>query len=149
MTEKDVSFKLDKNLKFWMLEQKIEKAKTYDKKELSGMEKDELMSIAHGVEVELQKEMNELDEKEYKSNLIDLIIKEQEVYKANVWVYQNEREAVVNMKEIIDSKYPEPRTLEDVEKIGKEFNLQEVQIVEDKINLKSVSWLKVFLTSYT
>lgn len=149
MTEKDVSFKLDKNLKFWMLEQKIEKAKTYDKKELSGMEKDELMSIAHGVEVELQKEMNELDEKEYKSNLIDLIIKEQEVYKASVWVYQNEREAVVNMKEIIDSKYPEPRTLEDVEKIGKGFNLQEVQIVEDKINLKSVSWLKVFLTSYT
>lgn len=149
MTEKDVSFKLDKNLKFWMLEQKIEKAKTYDKKELSGMEKDELMSIAHGVEVELQKEMNELDEKGYKSNLIDLIIKEQEAYKANVWVYQNEREAVVNMKEIIDSKYPEPRTLEDVEKIGKEFNLQEIQIVEDKINLKSVSWLKVFLTSYT
>jgi len=149
MNEKGVSFKLDKNLKFWMLEQKIDKEKTYDKKELSGMEKDELMSIANSIEVELQNEMDESDEKEYISNLIELIIKEQEVYKANVWVYQDEREAVVNMKEIIESKYPEPRTLDDVDKIGKEFNLQEIQIVEAKINLKSVSWLKVFLTSHT
>jgi len=132
-----------------MLEQKIDKEKTYDKKELSGMEKDELMSIANSIEVELQNEMDESDEKEYISNLIELIIKEQEVYKANVWVYQDEREAVVNMKEIIESKYPEPRTLDDVDKIGKEFNLQEIQIVEAKINLKSVSWLKVFLTSHT
>lgn len=149
MTEKGVSFKLDKNLKFWMLEQKIEKEKSYDKKELSGMEKDNLVSIAKSLEVELQKEMDELDDKEYISNLIDLIIKEQEIYKSNVWVFQNEREAVVNMMEIIDIKYPEPRDMEDVEKIGKEFNLQEIQIVEAKINLKSVSWLKVFLTSHT
>lgn len=141
MSEKGISFKVGNDLKLWLLEQKIEKT-TYTKEQLSGMEKADVLELAKTLGVEVPEEGDE-------DKWIDLILEDQEKYKANVWSFQNEKDAIIKMKELIDEKHPDPSDPDIVEKIGRGYNLQEVQVVEDKINLRAVSWLKVFLLSPT
>lgn len=147
MVKKEISFKLGKDLRYWMLEQKIEQDEPYTKTELSSMDADELVKVLKILEVEVPPKNDEINEDEHESKIIDLIIEEQKLYKSNVWVYQNEQQAISKMTKIIEEQYPAPRALETVQKISQEFNLQEIQVVADKINLKSVSWLMIHLMS--
>ncbi len=140
MSEKGISFKVGNDLKLWLLEQKIEKT-TYTEEQLSGMEKADVLEIAKTLGVEVPEEGDD--------KLGGLILEDQKKYKANVWSFQNEKDAIIKMKELIDEEHPDPTDPEIVEKIGSGYNLQEVQVVEDKINLRAVSWLKVFLLSPT
>lgn len=100
MSKEGESFKVGKDLKFWILEQRA------DEGEAKGQE-----------------------------------------YKANAWVFAQERDAIIKLKELMSKEDVEPSDLESIEKMGRKYNLQEVQIAKEKYNMRAVSWLKVFLLS--
>lgn len=70
-----------------------------------------------------------------------------EEYKANAWVFAKERDAIIKLKELMTKEKVDPSNLESIEKMGRKYNLQEVQIAKEKYNMRAVSWLKVFLLS--
>lgn len=70
-----------------------------------------------------------------------------EEYKANAWVFTRERDAIIKLKELMSQEEVDPSDLESIEKMGRKYNLQEVQIAREKYNMRAVSWLKVFLLS--
>lgn len=70
-----------------------------------------------------------------------------EGYKATAWVFLNERDAIIKLKELMTEEKVDPSDLESIEKMGRKYNLQEVQIAREKYNMRAVSWLKVFLLS--
>lgn len=71
----------------------------------------------------------------------------EEEYKANAWVFEKERDAIIKLKELMTQEDVDPSNLQSIEKMGKKYNLQEVQIAREKYNMRAVSWLKVFLLS--
>ena len=68
-------------------------------------------------------------------------------YTAKAWVFAKERDAIIKLKELMTQEEINPSDLESIEKMGKKYNLQEVQITQEKYNMRAVSWLKVFLLS--
>ena len=77
------------------------------------------------------------------------IVKEREEYKADAWVFDNERDAILKLKELIAQEKVDFDKLEQIEKLGAKYNLQEVEIAKDKYNMKAVSWLKVALLGFS
>jgi len=72
-----------------------------------------------------------------------------EEYKVNAWIFDNERDAILKLKELIAQEKIELDKLDEVvEKIGEKYNLQEVEIARDKYNMRSISWLKVALLGF-
>jgi hypothetical protein len=67
-------------------------------------------------------------------------------YKANAWVFDNEMDAIMTLKNLFTKENINFSNLdESIETISKKYNLQEVEIAKDKYNMKAVSWLKVAL----
>lgn len=76
-------------------------------------------------------------------------VKGREEYKVNAWVFDNERDAILKLKGLITEENVDFDKLDEIEKLGAKYNLQEVEIVKDKYNMKAVSWLKVALLSFS
>ncbi len=67
--------------------------------------------------------------------------------KVNAWVYQNEKDAIKELNELISDEDVdlENELDESIEYLSSRYNLQEVQIEADKYNMKAISWLKIAL----
>lgn len=76
-------------------------------------------------------------------------VKGREEYKVNAWVFDNERDAILRLKILIAQENIDFDKLDQIEKLGTKYNLQEVEIVRDKYNMKAVSWLKVALLGFS
>lgn len=75
--------------------------------------------------------------------------RKEEEYKVNAWVFDNERDAIMKMKELLGKEINLNKIDESIEQISGKYNLQEVEIARDKYNMKAVSWLKVALLAFT
>lgn len=135
MSVEGISFKVNDDLKFWILEQK--KERPYNEKELSERKDHELKELAADLNLEVP-------EKAKKTTIIKLILSKHE---ANAWVFKDEKSAITKLKELMLEEDMDASDLTSIEKIGQKYNLQEVQIASEKYNMRSVSWLKVFLLS--
>lgn len=69
-------------------------------------------------------------------------------YKANAWVFDSERDAIMKLKDLIAQENIDFDQLDEIESLGTKYNLQEVEIARDKYNMKAVSWLKVALLGF-
>lgn len=76
-------------------------------------------------------------------------VKEKEEYKVNAWVFGNEQDAILKLKELITQESTDFAKLDEIEKLGTKYNLQEVEIAPDKYNMKAVSWLKVAMLGFS
>ncbi len=67
--------------------------------------------------------------------------------KVNAWVYQNEKDAIKELNELIAEEDVdlENKLDDSIEYLSSRYNLQEVQIEADKYNMKAISWLKIAL----
>lgn len=65
----------------------------------------------------------------------------------NAWVYQNEKDAIMELNNLIAGEDVdlEKNLDESIEYLSSKYNLQEVQIEKDKYNMKAISWLKIAL----
>lgn len=71
-------------------------------------------------------------------------------YNVNAWVFNNEKDAILKMKELLAEENLDFSKLDELaESISKRYNLQEVEITRDKYNMKSISWLKVALLGFS
>jgi hypothetical protein len=68
-------------------------------------------------------------------------------FNGEVWVFEKEQDAINKLKERIAPEIDLENIDETTEKLGKKWSLQEVEIGMEKYNIKSISWLKVFLLS--
>jgi len=67
-------------------------------------------------------------------------------YKVNAWVFNNEMDAIIKLKDLLTEENIDFSKLdESIEIISRKYNLQEVEIARDKYNMKAISWLKVAL----
>ena len=73
---------------------------------------------------------------------------EEEEYKANAWVFNNEEDAIKKLRELIKEEKIDFNKLDDIEKVGAKYNLQEVEIAREKYNMRAISWLKVALLGF-
>ena len=73
---------------------------------------------------------------------------EKEEYRVNAWVFNNEQEAIEKLRNLISQEKIDFDKLEEIEKIGTKYNLQEVEIARDKYNMRAISWLKVALLGF-
>ena len=157
------SFKVSDSLKFWVLEQKLptrlkeifNRDEAHTNKELATMDNDKLISMLTELGAEIPKrEKKEGQSKEDEEGLYNLglirevLEKEEEAckYRANIWVFEEEMDAIKKFRDLIKD-IPDVTDSETIEKIGRTFNLQEQEIIETKMNLRAVSWLKIFLLS--
>ena len=75
---------------------------------------------------------------------------EEKGYGLNAWVFDNESDAILKMKDLLSKENLDFSKLDELtESIGKRYNLQEVQIAKDKYNMKAISWLKVALLGFS
>lgn len=72
-----------------------------------------------------------------------------EEYSVNAWVFGEEKDAILKLKELITQESVDFSELSEIEKLGTKYNLQEVEIARDKYNMKAVSWLKVALLGFS
>ena len=71
-------------------------------------------------------------------------------YGANSWVFNNENDAILKMKDLLSVENLDFSKLDELaESISKRYNLQEVEIAKDKYNMKAISWLKVALLGFS
>lgn len=124
--EKKISFKVNNN-KFWILEQKI------DEEEASKLAEEEKAS---------KPKKGEQGSKAEKPK------PEDEKKKVDAWVFNNELEAIQTLREQIASEKADFTKHEVFEKIGKKYNLQEVEITPEKYNIKGISWMKVAMLGF-
>lgn len=77
-------------------------------------------------------------------NLAD---KKKDEISINAWVYQDEKEAILELNKLITKEDVDlENALDDaIEFLSSKYNLQEVQIEKDKYNMKAISWLKIAL----
>lgn len=73
---------------------------------------------------------------------------EEEEYRANAWVFNNEEEAIKKLRELFSQEKIDFNKLDDIERIGAKYNLQEVEIAREKYNMRAISWLKVALLGF-
>jgi hypothetical protein len=73
----------------------------------------------------------------------------EEEYKVNAWVFNNEQDAIKKLRELISKEKIDFGKLDEIERIGSKYNLQEVEIAREKYNMRAVSWLKVALLGFT
>jgi hypothetical protein len=73
---------------------------------------------------------------------------EEEEYKVNAWVFNNEEDAIKKLRELISQEKIDFNKLDDIERIGAKYNLQEVEIAREKYNMRAISWLKVALLGF-
>lgn len=67
---------------------------------------------------------------------------------ASAWVFNQEKSAVLKLRELLakeDIDFDDPSIME---KIGKKYDLQEIEIGEKSFQIKSVSWFKVALLGF-
>lgn len=124
--EKKISFKVNNN-KFWILEQKI------DEEEASKLAEEEKAS---------KPKKGEQGQKPEKPK------QEEEKKKVDAWVFNNELEAIQTLREQIASEKADFTKPDVFEKIGKKYNLQEVEITPEKYNIKGISWMKVAMLGF-
>jgi len=74
--------------------------------------------------------------------------KREEEYKVNAWVFNNEEDAIKKLRELISQEKIDFNKLDDIEKVGAKYNLQEVEIAREKYNMRAISWLKVALLGF-
>ncbi len=60
------------------------------------------------------------------------------------WVYDNESGAIDELLEHISLENIDPDDI-DPEEFSRKYNVQEVEIAQDKYNMKGVSLLKIFM----
>ena len=67
--------------------------------------------------------------------------------KVNAWVFQNEKDAILELNSFIVEEEVdlENKLDESIEYLSSRYNLQEVQIEPEKYNMKAISWLKIAL----
>ena len=71
-------------------------------------------------------------------------------YNVNAWVFNNEKDAILRMKDLLAEENLDFSKLDELaESITKRYNLQEVEIARDKYNMKAISWLKVALLGFS
>ena len=71
-------------------------------------------------------------------------------YNVNAWVFNNEKDAILKMKDLLAEENLDFSKLDELaESISKRYNLQEVEIARDKYNMKAISWLKVALLGFS
>lgn len=71
-------------------------------------------------------------------------------YNVNAWVFNNEKDAILKMKDLLAEENLDFSKLDELaESISKQYNLQEVEIARDKYNMKAISWLKVALLGFS
>jgi len=73
---------------------------------------------------------------------------EEEEYNVNAWVFNNEEDAIKKLRELISQEKIDFSKLDDIERVGAKYNLQEVGIARDKYNMRAISWLKVALLGF-
>jgi len=73
---------------------------------------------------------------------------EKEEYKVNAWVFNNEEDAIKKLRELISQEKIDFNKLDDIERVGAKYNLQEVEIAREKYNMRAISWLKVALLGF-
>ena len=73
---------------------------------------------------------------------------EEEEYRANAWVFNNEEDAIKKLRELISQEKIDFNKLDDIERVGAKYNLQEVEIAREKYNMRAISWLKVALLGF-
>lgn len=56
---------------------------------------------------------------------------EKEEYRVNAWVFNNEQEAIEKLRNLITQEKIDFDKLEEIEKIGTKYNLQEVEIARE------------------
>lgn len=71
-----------------------------------------------------------------------------EEYKVNAWVFNDEQDAIIKFRELVKQEKIDLSKIDEIEKIGEKYNLQEVEIARDKYNMKAISWLKVALLGF-
>lgn len=69
----------------------------------------------------------------------------------NAWVYQNEKDAIMELNSLISDEDVDLENELDssIEFLSSKYNLQEVQIEKEKYNMKAISWLKIALVGMT
>jgi hypothetical protein len=72
----------------------------------------------------------------------------EEEYKVNAWVFNNEEDAIKKLRDLISQEKIDFNKLEDIERVGAKYNLQEVEIAREKYNMRAISWLKVALLGF-
>lgn len=66
--------------------------------------------------------------------------KHEEEYNVNAWVFNSEEDAIKKLGELFKG---EEIDFDKLDEMGEKYNLQEIEIVRDKYNMKAISWLKV------
>lgn len=71
--------------------------------------------------------------------------------KVNAWVFQDEKEAILELNNLIAGENIDLEEDLDgsIEYLSSKYNLQEVQIEKEKYNMKAISWLKIALIGMT
>jgi len=72
----------------------------------------------------------------------------EEEYKVNAWVFSNDEDAIKKLRELISQEKIDFNKIEEIERIGVKYNLQEVEIAKEKYNMRAISWLKVALLGF-
>lgn len=76
--------------------------------------------------------------------------KKESTYEVNAWVFNNEKDAILKMKELLAKENLDFSKLDELtESVSRRYNLQEVEIAKDKYNMKAISWLKVALLGFS
>jgi len=65
--------------------------------------------------------------------------KDELVEKLTAWVFDTETDAISKLQELIKNNIDKM----SMDEMGKAFNLQEVEIIREKYNMTSVSWMKI------
>lgn len=90
-----------------------------------------------GVSFEVQKSVE--DKEDMLRFWILELKEEEETTKRRAWVFMEQPDATQKIKELLSEE-------EDLEKVSPDkYNLQEIEIKEEKYNIKPISWFKVMV----
>lgn len=67
----------------------------------------------------------------------------------NAWVFNKEKNAVLKLREMMAHENLDFDDPDAMEKVGKKYILQEIEIGEKAFQIKPVSWFKVALLGFT
>ena len=98
------------------------------------------------IEVEEDEELEIEDEEDKEDEEVE--VKEVEVKDNSIaWVYQDEKHAIKKINELMAAEELDlDGDLDGItDHLSSKYNLQEIEITEDKYNMKAISWLKIAL----
>ena len=140
------------NKKFYILEQRYLPSKVDETEVLEALKEQyskETEKSALTAKGNLTKAFSEwMEEKKEKDDEDDTEEKEKDDEDDSIaWVYQDERDAIEKINELMaDENLDLDENLDDItDYLSFRYNLQEIEITEDKYNMKAISWLKIAL----